>query len=197
MITPLDIQSKEFKKTLNGYKSKDVDEFLDNINNDYERLYRENIELKDKIGILTDQIRQYNNLEETLKSTLVMAQSTADDVTSSARKKAELIIEDAEIHSKNIINNAQDHVKEINREYDYLKKEMFIFKTRYQSFIQAQLISLEEFYKDYESNEANNFVESHENIEENLDDVSDVSDVSDIEDLENADDINNVDDLGA
>lgn len=152
MITPLDIQSKEFKKTLRGYQSKDVDEFLDDINDDYERLYKENIELKDKIGVLTDQIRQYNNLEETLKSTLVMAQSTADDVTSSARKKAELIIEDAEIRAKKLMNGASDDIKEINREYDHLKKEIFISKTRYQSFIQAQLISLEEFYKDYERN---------------------------------------------
>lgn len=178
MITPLDIQSKEFKKTLNGYKSKDVDEFLDNINDDYERLYRENIELKDKIGILTDQIRQYNNLEETLKSTLVMAQSTADDVTSSARKKAELIIEDAEIHAKNLINDAQDHVKEINREYDYLKKEMFIFKTRYQSFIQAQLISLEEFYRDYEDKEIEMLIETEEIEESNIEENS-------IEDIDN------------
>lgn len=188
MITPLDIQSKEFKKTLNGYKSKDVDEFLDNINDDYERLYRENIELKDKIGILTDQIRQYNNLEETLKSTLVMAQSTADDVTSSARKKAELIIEDAEIHAKNLINDAQDHVKEINREYDYLKKEMFIFKTRYQSFIQAQLISLEEFYRDYEDKEIEMLIETEEieqnNIEENNIEESNIEENS-VEDIDN------------
>lgn len=191
MITPLDIQSKEFKKAISGYKSKDVDEFLDNINDDYERLYRENIELKDKIGILTDQIRQYNNLEETLKSTLVMAQSTADDVTSSARKKAELIIEDAEIHAKGLINDAKDHVKEINIEYDYLKKEMFIFKTRYQSFIQAQLISLEEFYKDYEDKESEIFVESEE-IEENNMEVNNVEDI-DIEDI----DIEDIDNLGA
>ena len=183
MITPLDIQSKEFKKTLSGYKSKDVDEFLDNINDDYERLYRENIELKDKIGILTDQIRQYNNLEETLKSTLVMAQSTADDVTSSARKKAELIIEDAEIHAKNLINDAQDHVKEINREYDYLKKEMFIFKTRYQSFIQAQLISLEEFYRDYEDKEIEMLIETEE-IEQNNIEESNIEENS-VEDIDN------------
>lgn len=153
MITPLDIQSKEFKKSLiRGYRTKEVDIYLDSINDNYEKLYKENIELKDKIGILTDQIRQYNNLEETLKSTLVIAQSTADDVTGSARKKAELIIEDAEIQAKNRIGDARDQVKSINAEYEYLKKEIFIFKTRYESFIKAQLISLEEFYKDYENN---------------------------------------------
>lgn len=151
MITPLDIQNKEFKKALMGYNTREVDSYLDAINDDYEKLYKENIELKDKIGILTDQIRQYNNLEETLKSTLVIAQSTADDVTSAARKKAELIIEDAEMQAKNRTNDAINEVRNIMKEYDSLKKEIFIFKTRYESFIKAQLISLEEFYKDYEN----------------------------------------------
>ena len=115
MITPLDIQNKEFKKSFRGYSSKEVDIFLDNINNNYESQYRENIELKDKISMLTDQIRQYNNLEETLKSTLVLAQSTADDVTASARKKAELLIEEAELRAQKLIRDAMEEVKNINK----------------------------------------------------------------------------------
>lgn len=152
MITPLDIQNKDFKKSFRGYKAREVDVYLDNINEDYEKLYKENIELKDKIGILTDQIRQYNNLEETLKSTLVIAQSTADEVTTSARKKAELIIEEAEIQAKNRTNEAIDEVKSIKREYDLLQEEIYVFKTRYESFIKAQLLSLEDFYKSFEEN---------------------------------------------
>ena len=58
MITPLDIQNKEFKKSFRGYKESEVDQFLDEIIEDYEKLYKENIELKDKILILTDQIKQ-------------------------------------------------------------------------------------------------------------------------------------------
>lgn len=156
MITPLDIQNKEFKRTLRGYEPKEVDIFLDDINSDYEKLYRENIELKDKIGMLTDQIRQYNNLEETLKSTLVLAQSTADDVTGSARKKAELIVEDAELRAQNLIREAMEEVRNINVEYESLSKEMFLFKAKYKSFIQAQLISIEEFYQDYNPMSNNN-----------------------------------------
>ncbi len=152
MITPLDIQNKDFKKSFRGYKAREVDTYLDNINEDYEKLYKENIELKDKIAMLTDQIRQYNNLEETLKSTLVIAQSTADEVTTSARKKAELIIEDAEIEAKNRINEAIDEVKNIKQEYEILKEQIYVFKTRYESFIKTQLFSLEDFYKDFEAN---------------------------------------------
>lgn len=150
MITPLDIQNKEFKKSFRGYSSKSVDGFLDDIIEDYERIYKENIELKDKINLLTDQIRQFNTLEETLKNTLIIAQTTADEVTTSARNKANLILEDAELSGKKILDNAKEEVRKINSEYERLKNEMFTFKTRYQSFIQAQLISLEDFYKEIE-----------------------------------------------
>lgn len=146
MITPLDIQNKEFTKGFRGYNRKSVDLFLDEIIGDYEKLYKENIEFKDKINMLSDQLRQYNTLEETLKNTLIIAQTTADEVTSSARHKAEGIIEGAELESRKIIEKAREDVRNIKSEYEHLKKEIFIFKTRYQSFVQAQLISLEEFY---------------------------------------------------
>ncbi|NLN14418.1 MAG: DivIVA domain-containing protein, partial [Tissierellia bacterium] len=106
MITPLDIQKKEFKKAIRGYDPKDVDSFLDELLIDYENIYKENIELKDKVNLLADQIRQYKTLEETLKDTLIVAQSTADEVTSSARKKAENIIEEAEIKGQRLIEKA-------------------------------------------------------------------------------------------
>ena len=155
MITPLDIQNKEFKKSFRGYKESEVDQFLDDIIEDYENLYRENIELKDKILILSEQIKQYNNLEETLKETLIVAQGTADEVIGAARQKAELIIEDAENTSRKLIDAANDEVRTIRREYDYLIKEIFIFKTRYKSFIEARLITLDEFYSKIEKEDLN------------------------------------------
>jgi cell division initiation protein len=150
MITPLDIQNKEFKRSFRGYNAKSVDVFLDETTQDYERIYKENIELKDKINMLADQLRQYNTMEETLKSTLIIAQNTADEVTANARHKAETIIEDAELKGKKLIEQAHDDVKSIKREYEHIKKEIFIFKTRYQSFIQTQLLSLNDFYSGIE-----------------------------------------------
>lgn len=148
MITPLDIQNKEFKKVFRGYKAKLVDGFLNEIIEEYERIYKENIELKDKVLILTDQIRQFNTLQDTLKNTLILAQTTADDVTTSARNKANLIIEEAELNSKIILDNAKDDVNRINNEYDQIKKELFMFKTRYKSFVQSQLLTIDEFHKE-------------------------------------------------
>lgn len=173
MITPLDIQNKEFKKSLRGYDIEEVDRFLDSVNDNYEELYRENIEKTDKIHLLTEQIRQYDNLEETLKSTLVIAQSTADDVTSNARQKADLIVEEAEIKSNNLVNDAIEEVRKINLEYDALKKEMYIFKMKYKSFLESQIIYLDDF-------------EERENIVDlskidNLEEIPDVNKIAEVE----------------
>jgi len=179
LITPLDIQNKEFKKSFRGYNAKNVDEFLDAINEDYEKLYKENIELKDKVNMLADQIRQYNTLEETLKNTLVVAQTTADEVTSAARQKAENIIEDAENQRQRLISLAREDVRNIKNEYDTLRKEIFVFKTRYKSFIEAQLISIEEFYKNIEKND----------FKRNNDDVVNEAPIKEDIDVQEADDL--------
>ena len=150
MITPLDIQNKQFKRAFRGYKEGEVDEFLDEIIIDYEKTYKENIELKDKILMLNEQIKYYRNLEDTLKDTLVVAQSTADEVTLAARQKGENIVNDAEFMAKQIISDANDNVRKIKEEYIYLQKEIFMFKTRYKSFIESQLISIDEFYSNME-----------------------------------------------
>lgn len=190
MITPLDIQNKEFKKSFRGYKESEVDQFLDDIIDDYENLYKENLELKDKILVLSEQIKQYNNLEETLKDTLIVAQSTADEVTSSARYKAQLIVEDAEMDAKKLIDVANNEVRNIRKEYEYLKKEIFIFKTRYKSFIEAQLITLDEFYSKIEDQDIN--ISSREDAEDYIKEPGKADFKSQDMDLEE-----NVDDLGA
>lgn len=190
MITPLDIQNKEFKRSFRGYKEAEVDQFLDEIIVDYEELYKENIELKDKIVMLSEQIKRYSNLEETLKNTLVVAQSTADEVTALARNKAKLIIEDAEIAARRLIEDANTEVINIRKEYEYLRKEIFIFKTRYKSFIEAQLITLDEFYDQIETHDIN--IDGHEVIEDYIEQSEELDLESDKVDYEK-----DIDDLGA
>ncbi|SCL83502.1 DivIVA domain-containing protein [Sporanaerobacter sp. PP17-6a] len=162
MLTPLDIQNKEFKRAFRGYKETEVDIFLDEIILDYEKVYKENIELKDKITMLTDQLKQYDNLEDTLKNTLIVAQSTAEEVTTTARKKAELIISEAESQSKGIIQNANEEVRNIRKEYEELKKEVFVFTTRFKSLIESQLTTMDEYYRRIDKNNSNTNVTDKE-----------------------------------
>ena len=116
MITPLDIENKEFKKGLRGYNENEVDSYLDEIKKEYENLYRENIELKDKLNALTEQIKRYKTIEETLKETLIVAQQTAEEVNASAQRKSSLIIDEAHHQAKKIVEQANNDVIQIKKD---------------------------------------------------------------------------------
>ena len=81
MITPLDIENKKFsKQMMNGYSVEEVDDFLDELTIDYTKNYKEVSELRNKVDELNKSLEHYKAIEETLQNTLVMAQSTAEDV---------------------------------------------------------------------------------------------------------------------
>jgi len=148
MIKPLDIQNKEFSKSFRGYNENEVDEFLDKIIESFEKLTNENIELKDKNRLLNEHLEKYNNLEKTLKDTLIVAQSTAEEVAMNANKKAELIIKEAEDKARKIIEEANNEVIKINKEYENTKKDFHIFKTRFKTLLEAQLDAISDSYND-------------------------------------------------
>ena len=148
MITPMDIRNKEFKKTFRGYKENEVDEFLDKLTGDYERIYKENGELKDKISIDKERIESYNTMEKSLQSTLLIAQTTAEDIVSNSRKKAEMIIKEAEEQARRIIEDANTSVIKVNKDFEELKKEVQVFKTRFKTLLESELEALNTTLKD-------------------------------------------------
>ena len=95
MITPLDIEEKRFsKKRMNGYSVEEVDDFLDELAIDYSKNYKEVAELSAKVEELSKSLAHYKTIEETLQSTLVMAQSTAEETKRLAKQQAEQIVKD-------------------------------------------------------------------------------------------------------
>ena len=150
MITPLDIENKKFSKQMvNGYNVDEVDEFLDEITADYEKLYKENKALKDNAEELHNDVGQYKDIESTLQNTLIIAQKTADEVQNVAKKQAEQIIKDAEYQAKTKLDeiNTQLMIKE--KELDELKKQFSVYKAKMESL----LISQEELIKEINQDE--------------------------------------------
>lgn len=148
MLTPMEIHNKEFKKGMRGYKEEEVDEFLDKVVTDFEKMYRENGELKDKLSVINEKVDSYNLMEKTLQNTLVVAQTTAEDVVVNARKKAEMILKEAEEQAKKIIEETNKSVTDIHREFENLKKDAQVFKTRFRTLLESELESLNENIKD-------------------------------------------------
>lgn len=152
MITPHDIKSKEFQKSFRGYNEIEVDRFLDDIINSYEKIYNENIELKDKIMVLNEKLTKYDNLEQTLKDTLIVAQTTSEDVIKSSKERADAIINTAEINSKRILELKTEQLENLKEVYDSMMKEACVFKNRYKALIESQRATLSDFEADLSKN---------------------------------------------
>ncbi|EAX47065.1 DivIVA family protein [Thermosinus carboxydivorans Nor1] len=139
MLTPLDIHNKEFKRSFRGYNEEEVDEFLDRVIKDYEKLYRENIELKETLERVNSKLEHYQHMENTLHNTLVIAQETAEEVKLNAKKETELMKKEAEIRAQKLVEEAMAKVRRLNSEYEELKKQIQVYRTRMNSLLQAQM----------------------------------------------------------
>ena len=139
MLTPLDIHNKEFKRSFRGYNEEEVDDFLDKVIKDYETLYRENIDLKESIERLNSKLEHYQHMENTLHSTLVIAQETAEEVKLNAKKETELLIKEAEIRAQRHVDEALSKVRKLTGEYEELQKQAQVFRTRLRTLLQAQM----------------------------------------------------------
>ncbi len=107
MLTPIDIHNHQFKKSIRGYNENEVDDFLDKIVVDFEKLLRENERLENELNLIAVEIDKYRRLEKTMNDTLLMAQRTADDVISAARKNADEMKENTARECQNIREQAR------------------------------------------------------------------------------------------
>ena len=143
-LTPMDIHNKEFPRSFRGYNEDDVDQFLDNIVDEFEKMYKENMEMKERISVLMDQINQFRTMEKTLKDTLVTAQKTADEVTAVAQQKSKLILREAEEQARQIRANANQDVVEANREQFEIKKQIRILKMKIRTLLESQIEEIDQ-----------------------------------------------------
>jgi cell division initiation protein len=139
VLTPLEIYNKNFSKSFRGYREDEVDSFIDKVLADYEKLFKENLDLKETFTNHHAKLEQYREIEETLHNSIIIAQQTAEQVQKNAEERAALLNKQAEQRAREIIIEAQDQIKETMRENEDLKQRTLHFKIKLKSFLQAQL----------------------------------------------------------
>lgn len=165
MLTPLDIQKQEFSRKFRGYCDEEVDTFMDQITQDYEELFRENQELKEKLEQSNKNMSRYQEIEEVLKNTMILAQKSAEDIRQNTEKEANLVmdkarveadritreseqeaaavLQEAERRAADLITGAERKVTGILEEYHRLESQAQVFRMRFRSFLETQLKILE------------------------------------------------------
>ena len=148
MITPLDIENKKFaKQMMNGYSVEEVDDFLDELTVDYSKNYKEVSELRTKVEELNSSLAQYKAIESTLQNTLVMAQTTAEEVKNVAKQKADQIVEEAKSGAQKQVDELNSQIIMKQKELDDIKKQFDIYKAKMESLLISQLELLKDVNK--------------------------------------------------
>ena len=153
-ITPLDIQQKQFGTRFRGFDMEEVDSFLELIREEMEELLRENANLREEARRFEKQLKEYKNMEVTLRDTLVKTQELVEEYKTNAKKDAELVRKEAELNAEEILKDAQHRVVKIHEDITDLKGIRRHFKEEVRRLIESHLGMLE-FDKEREEETSN------------------------------------------
>ncbi len=157
MITPSDIENKQFSRTKKGYSPDEVDDFLDLVILDMEKLIRENKQLKAELGKAHVQVDKHMNTETTVYETLEAAKSLMNDIAASAERRAEILLKNAEMEANIITKDAKESISKLTEEGNRLRTKLEMLRGRYKNLLESELERLdfvgndiiEDFEKDF------------------------------------------------
>ena len=149
MYTPLDIENKKFSKQMvNGYSVEEVDDFLDELTIDYEKIYKQVGEATKKASDMEEELKKYKNIENTLQNTLVMAQTTADEIKELAKQQADQIVKEAQGTAKQEVIEIEQSIVTKRKELEDLEKQIDVYKAKMESLLISQLELLKDHKED-------------------------------------------------
>ena len=137
MLTPVDLETMVFRRGLRGYRTREVQEFMKRITADYEKLYKENFDLKEKLEALEEQLNAYRQMEKTLNDTLYLAQETANEMKAAGEKKAEVILREAEQRAEQMKMRVREEIQTELQNLAELKQQVEFFRIQLKRFLQT------------------------------------------------------------
>ena len=139
MITPQEIQEKEFDKAVRGYNAEQVDLFLDELTTDLEALIAEKDELAAKLEKANAKMEEYKSQEGAVIKTLESARALMNDISASAEKRADIIMKNAELDADQLLRSARDSVEKLKDEEKELSYRVSSLKNRLKNILQTEL----------------------------------------------------------
>jgi len=142
-ISPIDIQKKEFKSRLVGYDKASVDQFLELLADEMERLRRQLNDLREELDLTTSSLTEMREREETLKETLVTTQKVTDELRANARREVDILLAEAELKAERVTRNAEDRRTQIIEEIQEIKRQKIDFETSLRSLLEKHVRMLD------------------------------------------------------
>ncbi|MDZ7291066.1 MAG: DivIVA domain-containing protein [candidate division KSB1 bacterium] len=138
-LTPLDIKKQEFKRAMRGYDPEEVNTFLEMVAEEFEVLQREKNRLDDEVLKLRTQLHDYQEVERTLKQTLMNAQESVQLSRDNSKREADLLIREAELRAEKILEEAQQKLAQLKNELLVVRAQKDSFARRLRHLLESQL----------------------------------------------------------
>ncbi|MBV8263104.1 MAG: DivIVA domain-containing protein [Candidatus Eremiobacteraeota bacterium] len=138
-LTPVDIQHKEFKKAIQGYAREEVDQFLDEVIETLEAEIDERTRLEAQVTELSEKVSHFKAMEDSLRSTLVLAQRTADELKASAHKEVDIVKQRAKIEIEDELRSVKQQIAEAKAELQRVSDKTAAAKLDLRNFLTRQL----------------------------------------------------------
>ena len=144
MLTPQEVSGRAFSKAaFGGYNMAMVDEFLDEVTDDYTALYKENAALKAKLKVLVDKVEEYRATEDSMRAALLTAQRMANTMVEEAEEKKKSMLAGAEDEARAKIGALQGEIELEQRKLNAAKAATADFLQKTRELAQAQLALIE------------------------------------------------------
>ena len=139
MLTPEDIDKQQFSKQFKGYAVEEVDDFLEELTNDYEVLMLANKKQEDKIKELEAKIDGLSTNTNVLQETLLIAKQTADEMRRRAEEEANMIVGEAKKMLEDRAGNIDQIIEEKQNTLKFLQNEIETYKAKAERILIEQL----------------------------------------------------------
>lgn len=143
MLTVQEIQAMSFEKAVfGGYDMKTVDEFIEQITEDYAALQKENAALKSKMKVLVDKIEEYKSVEDGMRRALVSAQNIAQETIDKAKTEAETILTTTKTEAESQMEHYQTQIAQEQATLSQIRQETAEFISKMTGYFEKQMHTL-------------------------------------------------------
>lgn len=149
-ITPLDVRKQEFGKAMRGFDCDEVRAFLATLADEYEAVLVDNKQVRERVADLEDKLGEYQRMEKNLRDTLLTAERLTQETKETAAREGELIIRDAELKARGVLEECRLRTEELRREITGLRQEKETYLARFRSLAEAQIQFIDTHRSDFE-----------------------------------------------
>ena len=144
MIKPSEIEEKQFSRAIRGYNAEEVDDFLDLIIEDLEKLQADYDKLQRENEELRTENEQHKKSQVSVMNTLDSAKKLMKDISESAEKRADIIIRNARLDAEMIVKDAKDSVSRYSGEGIDLRDRVSYYRSRYKQLLLDEIAHLDD-----------------------------------------------------